>query len=59
LGLFCHLSAGQTLLASKEDQPAFSRQQGARAGGWQFSVCSSKETEDIVRIGVIGVAEAA
>ena len=31
-GSFCHLSAGQRLLASKEDQPEISKQQGASAG---------------------------
>ena len=33
LGLFCRLSVGQTLLASKEDQPGSSKARGGCAGG--------------------------
>jgi hypothetical protein len=33
LGQFSHLSVGQTLLASKEDQPESSKMREASAGG--------------------------
>ena len=38
LGQFSHLSVGQTLLASKEDQPAISRKREGKGGRWRFVV---------------------
>jgi hypothetical protein len=44
LGLFSHLSVGQTLLASKEDQPESSKMRGTSAGwGEQAQVAQNKQ----------------
>jgi hypothetical protein len=45
------------LLASKENQPAFSRSHESKRGRGPLGVSGSKETENSVVNGVIGVKE--
>jgi hypothetical protein len=44
---------GQTLLASKEDQPAFSRRHESKRGRERLRANDSKETDNFVQSGVI------